>query len=215
MDIFARLRTRQRVSPETALQGRPQPVLEMPCYHRIFGDSLDREFSGAEVAYFAAGCFWGVEKLFWQQEGVLSTAAGYLGGFTPNPTYEEVCSGRTGHAETVRVVFDPAQTSYERLLQVFFESHDPTQANRQGNDIGTQYRSAIYTTSDEQDEIARRGRDTSQQAFTAAGYGELTTDIEPAGSWYFAEDYHQQYLDANPHGYCPVHATGVVCRPPQ
>ena len=193
------------------LPGRDQPVLHMPFFHRIFGDPLDREFPGAEVAYLAAGCFWGVEKLFWQQDGVLSTAAGYMGGKTPNPTYKEVCSGRTGHAETVRVVFDPAKTSYEQLLRIFFENHDPTQGNRQGNDIGTQYRSAIYATSPEQRATAERMRDQFQRDLASAGYGAITTDVEDAGTWYWAEDYHQQYLDANPNGYCPVHATGVRC----
>ncbi|HEX2856924.1 MAG TPA: peptide-methionine (S)-S-oxide reductase MsrA [Propionibacteriaceae bacterium] len=183
----------------------------MPFFHRIFGDPLDREFPGAEVAYLAAGCFWGVEKLFWQQPGVLSTASGYMGGKTPNPTYKEVCSGRTGHAETVRVVFDPTKTSYEQLLRVFFENHDPTQGNRQGNDIGTQYRSAVYATSPQQREIAERMRDQFQRDLASAGYGAITTDVEDAGTWYWAEDYHQQYLDANPNGYCPVHATGVRC----
>ena len=193
------------------LPGRDEPVLHMPFFHRIFGDPLDRDFPGAEVAYLAAGCFWGVEKLFWQQPGVLSTAAGYMGGKTPNPTYKEVCSGRTGHAETVRVVFDPTTTSYEQLLRVFFENHDPTQGNRQGNDIGTQYRSAVYATSPQQREIAERMRDQFQRDLASAGYGAITTDVEDAGPWYWAEDYHQQYLDANPNGYCPVHATGVRC----
>ena len=205
MNLFARRST------DEFLPGREEPVLQMPFFHRIFGDPLDREFPNAEVAHLAAGCFWGVEKLFWQQPGVLSTAAGYVGGRTPNPTYKEVCSGRTGHAETVRVVFDPTTTSFERLLKVFFENHDPTQGNRQGNDIGTQYRSAVYVTSDEQRAVAERLRAQFQRDLASAGYGAITTDVEDAGPWYWAEDYHQQYLDANPNGYCPVHATGVRC----
>lgn len=200
-----------RSSSGTALPGRSTPVLRMPFFHRVFGDPLDRVFPGAEVAFLAAGCFWGVEKLFWQQPGVLSTAAIYAGGVTPNPTYEEVCTGRTGHAESVRVVFDPTATSYAALLRVFLENHDPTQGDRQGNDVGTQYRSAIFTTSDEQAITARRMLESYQESLRAAGYGPITTTIEPLGAWYFAEDYHQQYLDANPHGYCPVHATGIPC----
>ena len=206
MNLFAR-----KTIDGEFLPGRDEPVLRMPFFHRIFGDPLDREFPGAEVAYLAAGCFWGVEKLFWQQPGVLSTAAGYMGGKTPNPTYKEVCSGRTGHAETVRIVFDPTTTTFEQLLKIFFENHDPTQGNRQGNDIGTQYRSAVYATSPEQRAVAERMRDQFQRDLASAGYGAITTDVEDAGAWYFAEDYHQQYLDANPNGYCPVHATGVRC----
>lgn len=193
------------------LPGRDTPVLAMPFFHRIFGDPLDREIEGTEVAYLALGCFWGAEKLFWNTEGVRLTGVGYTGGTTPNPTYEETCSGRAGHAETVRVVFDPSIVSYEQLLRIFFENHDPTQGNRQGNDIGTQYRSAIYTVGNEQQAAAERVRDEYQRAFTAAGYGSITTEIVPAGEWYWAEDYHQQYLEANPNGYCPIHATGVTC----
>ena len=205
MNLFTHRRT------DRHLPGRDEPVLAMPFFHRIFGDPLDREFPNAEVAYLAAGCFWGVEKLFWQQPGVLSTAAGYTGGGTPNPSYKEVCSGLTGHAETVRIVFDPATTSFERLLAVFFENHDPTQGDRQGNDVGAQYRSAIYVTSEAQRATAERLRDQFQRDLAAAGYGAITTAVEDAGAWYFAEAYHQQYLDANPRGYCPVHATGVRC----
>ena len=183
----------------------------MPVFHRITGDPLDKAFPGSQTAYFAAGCFWGVEKLFWNQPGVLSTAAGYMGGTTPNPSYEEVCTGRTGHAETVRVVFDPTKTSYDALVRVFFENHDPTQLNRQGNDVGTQYRSALFTTDAQQATVASGLRDIFQHNLRAAGYGEAVTSIEPAQAWYFAEDYHQQYLAANPHGYCPVHATGITC----
>lgn len=180
-------------------------------FHRIFGDPLDREFDGHEVAYLALGCFWGAEKLFWNTDGVRMTGVGYMGGRRPEPTYEQVCTGFTGHAETVRVVFDPAQVSYEQLLRVFFENHDPTQGNRQGNDIGSQYRSALFTTPDEQRQVAERVRDEYQRALTEAGYGTITTSIEPAGDWWWAEDHHQQYLEANPNGYCPIHATGVTC----
>ena len=208
-------RKKEPVDADGALPGRSTAVLRMPTFHRITGDPIDREFPGAEVAYFALGCFWGAEKLYWKTDGVLSTAAGYMGGFTPNPSYEEVCSGRTGHAETVRVVFDPQRISYAKLLQVFFENHDPTQGDRQGNDIGSQYRSAIFTTSPEQDSVAHLSLNDYQKSFNAAGYRAITTTIRAASEnpWYFAEAYHQQYLDANPNGYCPVHATGVTCNP--
>ena len=166
---------------------------------------------GDEVAYFALGCFWGAEKLFWQLPGVYVTAVGYAGGSVPNPTYEQVCTGGTSHAETVRVVYDPAKTSYDDLLAVFFENHDPTQGMRQGNDRGTQYRSAIYTTDDAQQFAAIAARDTMQTLLTTAGYGPITTEITPAGEFFFAEGYHQQYLFSNPNGYCPVHAIGVKC----
>jgi peptide-methionine (S)-S-oxide reductase len=178
----------------------------------VNGSPLDGPFSpGAQLATFAVGCFWGAEKLFWQTPGVISTAAGYAGGTTPNPTYEEVCSGRTGHAEVVRVAFDPEQISYEELLRRFWEEHDPTQGMRQGNDIGTNYRSAIFTHSDEQQAAAEASRDAYQRELTAAGYGPITTEIRPAPAFYFAEDYHQQYLAKNPAGYCPDHSTGVAC----
>jgi peptide-methionine (S)-S-oxide reductase len=166
---------------------------------------------GLEVAYFAMGCFWGVERKFWQTPGVWVTAVGYMGGITPNPTYEETCSGRTGHTEAVKVVFDPAQVSYEALLKLFWEGHDPTQGMRQGNDMGTQYRSAIYTTSPAQAAAAAASRETYQGALTAARRGTITTEIAPAGVFYFAEDYHQQYLAKNPNGYCGIGGTGVVC----
>ena len=185
----------------------------MPFFHRVFGDPIDREFADAEVAYLALGCFWGAEKLFWNTPGVRLTSVGYMGGETPNPTYREVCSGKTGHAEAVRVVFDPATLSYADVLAVFFENHNPTQGDRQGNDVGSQYRSAIYVTSPEQRATAEAVRDGYQPRLTAAGYGTITTEIADAGAYYLAEDYHQQYLDANPHGYCPIHATGVTCRP--
>lgn len=204
----------QMVTKADALRGRETPILSPLPSHLVFGRRLDEVPAGCELAYFALGCFWGEEKLFWQTDGVVNTAVGYQGGFTPNPTYEEVCSGRTGHAETVQVCFDPAKVSYEALVRQFFEQHDPTQGYRQGNDVGTQYRSAIYTVGDEQAETARRVRDDAVRAYAAAGYGELTTEIEPAADWpfYYAEDYHQQYLIKVPNGYCPVHATGVACR---
>lgn len=192
-----------------ALRGRDHEILGR-CEHEVFGRDVRRP-EGSEVAHLALGCFWGAEKLFWQLDGVTNTAVGYQGGFTPNPTYEEVCSGRTGHAETVRVVFDPARVSYAELLAAFFEDHDPTQGMRQGNDVGTQYRSAIYTISDEQAAVAAEVRDRFQRALSQSGYGEITTEIAPAGDFYFAEEYHQQYLIKVPGGYCPLHATGVKC----
>ncbi len=201
------------VDPRVALPGRETPVLRQPCFHRVFGHPVDRVPPGSEVALLALGCYWGAEKLFWNTPGVVNTASGYAGGYTPNPTYEEVCSGRTGHAETVRVVYDPARLSYEDVLRIFFENHDPTQGFRQGNDRGTQYRSAIYALDDDQLRRAQDVREAFAPEFAAAGYGAITTEIEPAGPFYYAEDYHQQYLDANPNGYCPVHATGVTCDP--
>ncbi len=191
------------------LPGRSTPVLEQPCWHEVFGHSVGTVPEGSEVAYFALGCFWGAEKLFWNTPGVTSTAVGYAGGATPNPTYKEVCSGHTGHAETVMVAYDPSKVSYADLLKVFFENHDPTQGMRQGADVGTQYRSAIYATDDEQAATARRVAQEFQPSLTAAGYGPITTEVLPAGEFYPAENYHQQYLVKNPNGYCPVHATGV------
>ncbi len=199
-------------TPETALPGRDRPVLTPgTTFHDVLGTRIDQVPEGAQVADFALGCFWGAEKLFWQVDGVITTAVGYQGGYTPNPTYEEVCSGRTGHAETVRVVFDPQRTSYPALLKVFLENHDPTQGMRQGNDHGTQYRSAIYTTGPEQADAARQAIAEYQPKLTSAGYGPITTEVVEAGPFYYAERYHQQYLDKNPNGYCPVHATGVAC----
>jgi peptide-methionine (S)-S-oxide reductase len=212
MSLFGSHKTRS-VTADGALPGR-DTAMPVPARHEVLGGPLAPPYpQGSQVAEFALGCFWGAEKNYWQTPGVLTTAVGYEGGHTPNSTYEEVCSGRTGHAETVRVVFDPAKVSYEELLRVFWESHNPTQGMRQGNDVGTQYRSAIFTTSPEQQEIALRSRDAYQEKLTAAGYGKITTEIVPAGTFYFAEDYHQQYLsDAkNPHGYCPDHGTGVSC----
>ncbi len=200
------------ITPQSALPGRDRPILTPgTTLHEVLGTPIDAVPDGAEVAYFALGCFWGAEKLFWQLDGVLTTAVGYQGGYTPNPTYEEVCSGRTGHAETVRVVFDPTRISYDALLRVFLENHDPTQGMRQGNDHGTQYRSAVYATDPGQADAARRAIAEYQPRLTASGYGTITTEVLPAGPFHFAERYHQQYLDKNPNGYCPVHATGVTC----
>lgn len=197
----------------SALPGRETPVLSDSCWHEVFGHRIGSIPAGSEVAYFGMGCFWGAEKLFWNMVGVTSTAVGYSGGATPNPTYREVCSGLTGHTETVMVAYDPARVSYRDLLAVFFENHDPTQGMRQGNDRGTQYRSAVYTTSADQAEAAAEVAEAFQANLAAAGYGRITTEIAPAGPFYFAEDYHQQYLVKNPNGYCPVHATGVTCSP--
>jgi peptide-methionine (S)-S-oxide reductase len=201
------------VTEKEALPGRSTPM-PVPDRHEVLGGPLRPPYpAGTEVAEFALGCFWGAERMFWRTPGVVTTAVGYEGGFTPNPAYEEVCSGRTGHAESVRVVFDPAKVSYNDLLKVFWESHDPTQAMRQGNDIGSQYRSVIFYTSPAQKAAAEESRAAYQKKLTEAGYGEIATEIVPAGEFYFAEDYHQQYLsDAkNPNGYCPDHGTGVSC----
>ncbi|MGC3952992.1 MAG: peptide-methionine (S)-S-oxide reductase MsrA [Propionicimonas sp.] len=195
-----------------SLPGRATPVLTEPCWHEVFGNRVGEVPEGSQVGYFALGCFWGAEKLFWNTPGVTSTAVGYAGGTTPNPTYREVCSGRTGHAEAVLVAFDPARIGYRDLLAVFFENHDPTQGMRQGNDIGSQYRSALYTVDDTQATLARTVAAEFQPRLTAAGFGAITTEIAPAGPFYLAEEYHQQYLVKNPGGYCPVHATGVTCR---
>ena len=209
--IFSRAKA-QSVSAEDALPGRPGPLPGVPQVHAVNGNRIQGPFpDGMQTAVFGAGCFWGVEKVFWQLPGVYSTAAGYAGGFTPNPTYEETCSGRTGHTEVVLVVFDPALTSYEQLLKAFWEDHDPTQGMRQGNDVGTQYRSAILYASPEQEAAARATRDAYQERLTAAGYGGITTEIQPLREFYYAEDYHQQYLYKVPHGYCPVNSTGVSC----
>ena len=198
-------------SAADALPGRATS-LRIPEHHFVNGARLAPPYpDGTQTAMFAAGCFWGVEKTFWNVPGVVSTSVGYAGGYTPNPTYEEVCSGRTGHAEAVRVVFDPAKVSYDELLKHFWEEHDPTQGMRQGNDVGTSYRSAIYTYSDEQKKAAEASRDSYQRELSKHGYGEITTEIADAPEFYFAEDYHQQYLAKNPHGYCPDHSTGVSC----
>jgi peptide-methionine (S)-S-oxide reductase len=196
---------------EEALPGREE---EMPVAARHF--VLDAPLAppyptGVEIALFGLGCFWGAERRFWEHEGVYTTAVGYAGGSTPNPTYEEVCSGRTGHNEVVRAVFDPQRTSYPALLSVFWESHDPTQGMRQGNDVGTQYRSGIYVASAEQRRLAEGTRDAYQQRLSEAGYGAITTEILDAPAFYHAEDYHQQYLAKNPHGYCGLEGLGVAC----
>jgi peptide-methionine (S)-S-oxide reductase len=199
------------VEPSDALPGRDSP-LPVAATHRVLGTPLKPPFpAGIEVAYFGLGCFWGAERMFWQTPGVYSTAVGYQGGFTPNPTYEETCTNRTGHAEVVMVAFDPAQITYMDLLKRFWEEHDPTQGMRQGNDVGTTYRSAIYTVDDAQAATAARSREQYQAALSAAGRGEITTEIAPAGPFYYAEDYHQQYLDKNPNGYCNLSGTGVSC----
>ncbi|ADB72914.1 peptide-methionine (S)-S-oxide reductase MsrA [Geodermatophilus obscurus] len=209
--FFSRFKT-QPVAPADALPGRSTPLPSVPELHAVNGNRIRPPFpEGMQTAVFGAGCFWGVEKVFWEQPGVYSTAAGYAGGYTPNPTYEEVCSAQTGHTEVVLVVFDPAVTSYEQLLKVFWEDHDPTQGMRQGNDVGTQYRSAIYVQGPEQEAAARASREAFQQRLTAAGYGEITTEIAPLGDFYYAEDYHQQYLYKVPNGYCPINSTGVAC----
>lgn len=200
------------VSPDEAHPGHDRPQYAVPTRHEVLGTPLQPPFPASyEVAVFALGCFWGAERLFWQLDGVYSTAAGYAGGYSPNPTYEEVCSGRTGHAEVVQVVFDPGAISYEELLRVFFEAHDPTQGMRQGNDVGTQYRSAIYTTSEAQRETAKRVRDAYNAELQRSGYQPITTEVAPAGPFYYAEAYHQQYLHKVPHGYCGLAGTGVTC----
>jgi peptide-methionine (S)-S-oxide reductase len=196
-------------SVDQALPGRDEPM-RVPERHEVLGTPLTGPWpAGLEVAYFAMGCFWGSEELYWQVPGVHSTAVGYQGGMTPNPTYEEACSGRTGHTEAVQVVYDPAVVSYEELLKVFWEHHDSTQGMRQGNDIGTQYRSAVYTTSEAQLKSAQASRDTYQVALTRSGLDAITTEILPAGPFYYAEPYHQQYLHKNPHGYRCHSETGV------
>jgi peptide-methionine (S)-S-oxide reductase len=199
------------VSSEDALKGR-DAAMPVAGSHVVLGTPIAPPFpDGMEQAIFGLGCFWGAERKFWETDGVYTTAVGYAGGFTPNPTYEEVCSGRTGHTEAVLVVFDPARVSYDQLLKVFWEAHNPTEGMRQGNDVGTQYRSAIFTTSDAQAEAAARSRDMFQKALDASGYGEITTEIAPAGPFFYAEDYHQQYLAKNPNGYCGLGGTGVSC----
>jgi peptide-methionine (S)-S-oxide reductase len=212
VSIFGLHKTRMATA-EDALPGRDR-AMPVPARHEVLGSSLRPPYpAGTQVAEFALGCFWGAERTFWRTPGVVSTSVGYEGGFTPNPTYEEVCSGRTGHAEAVRVVFDPDKVSYGELLRIFWESHDPTQGMRQGNDLGTQYRSAIFYQTPQQEAEAEASLAAYQKRLTDAGYGQITTEIVPAGEFYFAEDYHQQYLsDAkNPNGYCPDHGTGVSC----
>ena len=210
MGLFTTMKVRMP-SPDQALPGRDERM-QVPGRHEVLGTPLEPPFpEGAELALFGMGCFWGAERVFWQAPGVISTSVGYAGGYTPNPTYEEVCSGRTGHNEVVRVVFDPAVTSYEALLKLFWENHDPTQGMRQGNDMGTQYRSGVYTYSPEQRAAAEASRDAYERRLADAGLGAITTEIEDAPEFYYAEDYHQQYLAKVPNGYCGLGGTGVTC----
>jgi peptide-methionine (S)-S-oxide reductase len=212
LDFLSGDRAKQTLpSPADALPGRPEPM-PVADRHTVLGTPIAGTLpDGAELAVFGLGCFWGAEKTFWQTPGVISTAVGYAGGFTPNPTYQEVCTGRTGHAEVVRVVFDPARITYPELLRVFWEHHDPTQGMRQGNDLGTQYRSVIQVVNEGQRAAADESRDAYQANLAAAGYGAITTEITDATPFFYAEDYHQQYLDKVPDGYCPDHGTGVAC----
>jgi len=199
------------VTPEDALPGRDD-TMPVPAKHDVLGTPIVPPFpDGLEQAIVGMGCFWGAERVFWQAPGVYTTAVGYAGGFTPNPTYEEVCSGRTGHSEVVLVVFDPAKTSYDEILRLFCEGHDPTQGMRQGNDVGTQYRSGIYFFDEHQQRAAEKSRDAYQAQLTADGYSRITTEIRQAPELYYAEDYHQQYLGKNPGGYCGLGGTGVSC----
>jgi peptide-methionine (S)-S-oxide reductase len=208
---FGSGKTREMVPEHAALPGRAEPI-PGPDTHFVSGRRIKPPFpEGIETALFAMGCFWGEERHFWQVPGVFATAVGYSGGFTPNPTYEEVCSGRTGHAEVVLVAYDPSLVSYRDLLRVFWEGHDPTQGMRQGNDVGTQYRSAIFTTSPAQAAEAEASQELYQEALSRAGHGTITTEIRPAGPFYYAEGYHQQYLAKNPDGYCGLGGTGVSC----
>ena len=197
-------------SPSETLPGRPEPIVT-PGTHTVLGTPLAGPWpDGTKTAIFGLGCFWGAEKAFWGLPGVVTTAVGYAGGTTPNPTYEESCTGRTGHAEVVLVAYDPTRITYEQLLKTFWEDHDPTQVMRQGNDVGTEYRSIILTTDDDQQRVAEASRDMFQANLSKAGYGTISTEIKPAGPFYYAENYHQQYLDKNPRGYCPIHSTGVT-----
>ncbi|HUA12422.1 MAG TPA: peptide-methionine (S)-S-oxide reductase MsrA [Solirubrobacteraceae bacterium] len=210
MGFFTR-RSPEMVGAADALPGRADPMA-LEDRHAVLGTPLRPPFpDGVETAVFGLGCFWGAERIFWEADGVYTTAVGYAGGFTPNPTYEEVCSGRTGHAEVVLVAFKSQETSYANMLRLFWEGHDPTQGMRQGNDVGTQYRSIILYASDVQHNEALASRDAYQQQLDAAGYGRITTEIEPLGEFYYAEDYHQQYLAKNPNGYCGLGGTGVSC----
>jgi peptide-methionine (S)-S-oxide reductase len=211
MPLFSRHKT-EMVAPGDALPGRTQ-TMRVPDAHYVNGHPLTPPWpDGSKTAVFGLGCFWGAERKFWETEGVWTTAVGYAGGYTPNPSYEEVCSGRTGHTEAVLVVFDPAVVSYDTLLKVFWESHDPTQGMRQGNDVGTQYRSAVYTADEAQRAAVEASRAQYQSALEAAGHrGGITTEVAPVSEWYYAEDYHQQYLAKNPAGYCGLGGTGVSC----
>jgi peptide-methionine (S)-S-oxide reductase len=209
--LFLKKHKLEMPAPAEALPGRAEPI-PVPSRHEVLGNPLVPPFpEGYQQIVVGMGCFWGAERIFWRAPGVWTTAAGYAGGTTPNPTYEEVCSGRTGHAEVVLAVFDPAQTSYDEMLRLFWEGHDPTQGMRQGNDVGTQYRSAIYWTTDAEREAAEASRQRFQQELLQAGYGEITTEIAEAGPFYYAEPYHQQYLHKVPNGYCGLGGTGVSC----
>ena len=210
--VFGSTFKTRMISPEEALPGRATTPYPVPATHAVLGTPLKGPWpEGTQVIYVAMGCFWGAERIFWQLDGVYTTAVGYAGGFTPNPTYEEVCSGSTGHTEAVLVVFDPAKVSLDRILQTFWEGHDPTQGMRQGNDHGTQYRSAIYWRTPEQRDAALATRDAYAERLQAAGHGEITTEIADAGPFFYAEDYHQQYLAKNPNGYCGIRGTGMSC----
>jgi len=205
------MREPEMIPPEDALPGREERM-PVPSRHEVLGTPLEPPFpDGLEQAVFGLGCFWGAERVFWQLPGVYTTAVGYAGGYTPNPTYEEVCSGLTGHTEAVLVVFDPERITYDELLRAFWEGHDPTQGMRQGNDVGTQYRSLVLWADEAQREAAQASLERYQQQLRAAGYGDITTEIEPAGDFYYAEPYHQQYLAKNPNGYCGLGGTGVSC----
>ena len=211
MSLFGRLGKKvEMITAAEALPGR-DTRMPVPPVHFVTGEPLDAPFEGMGRIMCAMGCFWGAERKFWEAPGVISTSVGYVNGFTPNPTYEEVCSGRTGHTEALVAVFDPEVTSYEAMLRVFWENHDPTQGMRQGNDVGTQYRSGLYYYDDVQKDLALRSRDAFQAKLGAAGYGRITTEIEAAPEYYFAEDYHQQYLAKKPNGYCGLGGTGVSC----
>ena len=208
---FGTGRKRGLIPEDLAMAGRPDPMVVADA-HWVSGSTIKPPFpDGVSTTVFGMGCFWGAERIFWETPGVFSTAVGYAGGFTPNPTYEETCTGRTGHAEAVLIAYDPALVPYDILLRIFWEGHDPTQGMRQGNDIGTQYRSVIYATTTEQLEAAIRSRDVYQASLTAAGRGQITTEITNAGEFFYAEDDHQQYLAKNPMGYCGIGGTGVAC----
>ena len=209
--LFSRQKT-QLIESGDALSGRSERPFQVPARHYVLDTPLEPPYpDGSETAYFGLGCFWGAERKFWETSGVVSTAAGYQGGYTPHPTYEEVCSGSTGHTEAVLAVFDPAATSFEEMLRLFWEGHDPTQGMRQGNDVGTQYRSGIYATSEAQHEAAEASARMFEPRLAEKGYGEITTEIAKLDEFYYAEDYHQQYLHKVPNGYCGLGGTGVSC----
>jgi peptide-methionine (S)-S-oxide reductase len=209
MALFFREKTKM-IDADRALSGRAEE-LRVPDKHFVLGTPLKPPFPGMQTAVFGLGCFWGAERKFWEADGVYSTAAGYAGGYTPNPTYEEVCSGSTGHTEVVQVVFDPQKTSYDEMLRIFWENHDPTQGMRQGNDMGTQYRSAIYLTDESQAAVAEKSLRLFNDKLAQAGFGEITTEVKDRQPFFYAEDYHQQYLAKNPNGYCGIGGTGVSC----